>query len=223
VSPNRPILAVYGGTFDPFHIGHAAVCSAVLAEARVAELRLIPCSIPALKDGACATAAQRLQMLAQWQQDSPFRDRIQVDGQEIQRQGPSHTVDTLAALIAQRPEYRIVFVLGSDAWNSLPLWHRFKQLVSQVSFWVFSRSGADAIRYHPGLTPCHTKEDFFQAESGRFWIEQGVQIPLSSSELRQTDDFENWPVPLVIQNYIKEHNLYRKSAGLDKSERINDR
>jgi len=223
VSPNRPILAVYGGTFDPFHLGHAAVCAAVLAEAQVVELRLIPCSIPALKDSASATAAHRMQMLAQWQQASPFRAKIQVDGQEIQRQGTSYTVDTLAVLIDQWPAHRIVFVLGSDAWNSLPLWHRFEQLVSQVSFWVFGRSGAAAIRCHPELIPCRTKEDFLTAESGHFWIEQGVQIPLSSSELRQTDDFDNWPVPLVIQNYIKEHNLYRQSAGLDKSERINDR
>jgi len=223
VSPNRPILAVYGGTFDPFHLGHAAVCDTILAEPSVAELRLIPCSIPVLKDGATASAAQRLQMLAQWQQNSPFRARILVDGQEVQRQGPSYTVDTLAALRAQWPEQRIVFVLGSDAWNSLPLWYQFGQLVNQVSFWVFARSGAAAIRYHPELTACLTKEDFLKAESGRFWIEQGVQIPLSSSELRQTDDFDNWPVPLVIQNYIKEHNLYRQTAGLDKSERINDR
>ena len=223
MSPNRPILAVYGGTFDPFHLGHAAVCAAILAEAQVSELRLIPCAIPVLKEGASATAEHRLQMLVQWQQASPLRDRIQVDGQEIHRQGPSYTVDTIAALIAQWPEYRIVFVLGSDAWNSLPLWHRFAQLASQVSFWVFSRSGAAAIRSHPELIACGTKENFFKAESGRFWIEQGVQIPLSSSELRQTDDFENWPVPLVIQNYIKEHNLYRNSAGLDRSERINDR
>ena len=223
MSLNRPILAVYGGTFDPFHLGHAAVCNRVLAEPDVAQLRLIPCSIPVLKDGATANAEHRLRMLEQWQQASPFRARIEVDGQELQRLGPSYTADTIASLITQWPAHKIVFVLGSDAWNSLPLWHRFEQLASEISFWVFSRSGSDPIEYHQALTACSTQQDFLNAQAGHFWIEQGVQIPLSSSELRQTDDFENWPVPLVVQNYITEHNLYRKSAGLDKSERINDR
>ena len=66
VNPRDGLVVLYGGTFDPFHTGHEAICCKLLENPEVIELRLIPCAIPALKEKASASPEARLEMLSDW-------------------------------------------------------------------------------------------------------------------------------------------------------------
>jgi len=209
VSRKRPIMAVYGGTFDPFHEGHAAICEAVLATPHVSQLRIVPCYSPALKAQATAPAEHRLKMLDAWRAQRGDADKIVIDSMELQRKGASYTIDTVSALEAQYPEFDLFFVLGTDAWNSLSRWKQFEALIKAMSFWVFARAGESPIQDYSFIERCQHKQEFMDAGPNHCWIDCSVKVPLSSSELRNSKDYEQWPVPLTIKEYIQRNHLYR--------------
>lgn len=209
MSRSTELIAIYGGTFDPFHRAHAAICQAVLAQPEVSQLRLIPCYLPALKAEASVTAVHRLAMLENWRKTQVDFSRILLDDQEIQRGGASYTVDTIANIAEQNPGSRLIFVLGVDAWNSLRRWHRYEELLAQVSFWVFRRKGEADIMQYDELAECSSLAELFKAEPGRYWLDSSVDLAVSSTDLRASNR-KNADIPAEISDYIKEHQLYRE-------------
>lgn len=214
MSHSPKIMAIYGGTFDPFHSGHAAICDQVLTDPMIDQLRIVPCSVPALKSKAVTAANHRLTMLELWRQASVNAQRICVDDQELQRQGTSYTVDTITKLHHQYPTSKLIFVLGADAWNTLEQWHDYRLLASKVSFMVFTRHGEQEVKAIQGLSLCASKQALMNSRPGEYWIERTVDIPLSSSYLRQRNQVEGWSVPDVIKQYIKDHHLYQNEPDL---------
>src|SRR6185436_19909011 len=109
----RP-LAIFGGTFDPVHLGHLRVAWEV-AEALDAELRMIPAHDPWHRHGKppVASAEQRLRML---ELALEGQDRLVADGRELRRAGPTYTVDTLLELRVEiGPERPLALAIGADA------------------------------------------------------------------------------------------------------------
>ena len=100
----RRLVVCYGGTFDPIHTGHLDAALDVLARSDCDELRLVPAAEPALRERPGATAAQRLRMVglavAEARREGRGDARLSVDAIELDRAGPSYTVDTLEALRA---------------------------------------------------------------------------------------------------------------------------
>lgn len=202
------VVAIYGGTFDPFHRAHAAICHSVLSHSSVAQLRIIPCFIPALKSEASVSARHRIAMLEQWRAGQPDEKRVCIDDQEIKREGASYTVDTVTNIAAELTGSKLVFVLGTDAWNSLPKWHRYSELKKAVSFWVFRRQGEEEIAAHCEYHLCKSTDELFSAPAGSYFIDDSVNLPLSSSGLRAGKQGSE-QLPDQILNYINEHKLYR--------------
>ncbi|WP_196157069.1 nicotinate (nicotinamide) nucleotide adenylyltransferase [Reinekea sp. G2M2-21] len=209
MNPDKPIVAVYGGTFDPFHKGHEAVVDSVLSHPEIAQLRLIPCYLPALKAEASASAKHRLAMLAAWREAHTERERIAVDAIEISRSGPSYTIDTIEALQTCHPQWQILFVLGVDAWNSLPHWHRIDDLTQRVNFWVFNRAGEDRVIRHPDLRESNALSVLLTSSKGRFWLDPSVNKAVSSSAFRAQPHSEFRILPDSITNYVTTHGLYQ--------------
>lgn len=209
---NPEVRVIYGGTFDPFHLAHEAVCNAILAQPLVTELRLIPCAQPALKDSAAASAEARLAMLKQWQRGHSQTNRIVVDDQEIRRSGVSYTSETIAGLQQADDRSIWLFALGTDAWNSLPKWHHAEKLMQQLSFWVFRRQGEDGVKTHPGVR----EVDEFEAligKTSRYYVDGRVDMKLASSGLRQSDPSRLLQqTPSVISDYINLHGLYQNRS-----------
>lgn len=210
VSHKTPVMAIYGGTFDPFHLGHQAICEAVLQQTEVSQLRLIPCSLPALKADAHASAFQRLAMLQEWRKaQSPIiQQRIEIDDVELQRLGASYTIDTIKELATEFPEYRLIFVLGLDAWQSLARWHQSDALMHRVNFWVFARKGEANETMSHGLADCQSWSDLKQVNNGYYYFDANVQVELSSSQVRRNIQSSRELLPLPIAQYIKDHGLY---------------
>lgn len=210
MSHNRPVMAIYGGTFDPFHNGHQAICNVILSEDRVSQLRLIPCNVPALKPESSASAGHRLDMLQCWKESLPLKtsERIFIDAIELEREGPSYSADTIDNLQQQFPDFQLVFVLGADAWNSLLQWFRFDDLQQQVSFWVFSRKGDSPIQDIAGVENCKSFEELCVSGPQHRWIDERVQLDVSSTSIRNARENADDVLPEAILNYINERGLY---------------
>src|SRR5947209_4692483 len=114
-------LGIFGGTFDPIHLGHLAAAEEAAHRFELAQVLFVPAQHQPLKDeGPCASTAQRLAMLDLAIADNP---RFAVSPLELERPAPSYTVDTLRALRARHGEScEMYFLIGIDAINVLDRW-----------------------------------------------------------------------------------------------------
>ena len=135
----RP-LAIFGGTFDPVHLGHlnAAWEASELLDAPV---RLLPAAVPPHRNAPVASTEQRVAML-----EAALRgqSRLTLDTRELQRNGASYTIDTLVELRAEHATRPIVLLLGADAFAGLALWRRWRELLQLAHIGVMNRPGVEA-------------------------------------------------------------------------------
>ncbi len=133
----RP-LAIFGGTFDPVHVGHLRAAWEA-AEALDAEVRLVPAKIPPHRPQPVADAARRAAML---RAALAGQDRLQLDLRELDRDGPSYTFDTLTSLRAEFGDARpLMLLIGADAFAGLVSWHRWRELFELAHVCVLTRPG----------------------------------------------------------------------------------
>jgi nicotinate-nucleotide adenylyltransferase len=131
----RP-LAIFGGTFDPVHIGHLRAAWEA-SEALDAEVRIVPAKIPPHRPQPVASASERAAMLCA---ALAGQDRLRLDLRELEREGPSYTFDTLASLRAEFGDARpLVLLIGADAFAGLSEWHRWRELFGLAHICVLTR------------------------------------------------------------------------------------
>ncbi len=127
---NQPALAkpiaLLGGTFDPIHLGHLYIALKIQQTYDLAEVRFIPSAHPVHRDSPRASPEQRLTMLTYAIENEPT---LKVDDCEIQRKGPSYTIDTLEILRQKFPSTPLCLILGLDAWSGFSTWHRYEDIL----------------------------------------------------------------------------------------------
>ncbi|WEN16590.1 nicotinate-nucleotide adenylyltransferase [Rhodanobacter sp. AS-Z3] len=133
-------LAIFGGTFDPVHLGHLSVAWEA-AELLDAEVRLLPASVPPHRAAPVASAPQRAAIL---REALKGQSRLVLDTRELDRSGPSYTIDTLHELRAEQGDRPLVWLVGADAFAQLASWHRWRELFEVAHLGVLSRPGASA-------------------------------------------------------------------------------
>jgi nicotinate-nucleotide adenylyltransferase len=149
-------IGVFGGTFDPPHLGHLIVASAAFDALRLDRILFVPAAVPPHKLGmVIATAEQRLQMVRASVQGD---ERFQVDELELHRPGSSFTVDTLRALRETQPDSELFFLLGVDQLRELHTWREPEEISSLATLAVLSRGGdqpaqAGRYRFQPVAVP----------------------------------------------------------------------
>lgn len=134
-------LAIFGGTFDPVHLGHLSVAWEA-AELLDAEVRLLPASVPPHRDAPVASAIQRAAIL---REALKGQARLVLDTRELDRSGPSYTIDTLHELRAEQGDRPLVLLVGADAFAKLASWHRWRELFEVAHLGVLSRPGVSAV------------------------------------------------------------------------------
>ena len=198
-------LGVLGGTFDPIHLGHLLIAEEARERLGLDQVLFIPTGQPYLRPGSpVASAAHRLAMTRLGVADNPAFD---VSAVEVDRPGPTYTLDTLEALTQERGEgLQLFFVLGVDSARTLPRWHEPAQVLALCTPVVVLRPGAgewdpqelDAVS--PGV-------------SQRAVHLQGPQLGISGTELRRRiacgASVRYW-VPRPVEEYIAQHKLYRE-------------
>jgi nicotinate-nucleotide adenylyltransferase len=120
-------IGILGGTFDPIHFGHLRTALELCDALNLAQVRLIPCYQPVHRKLPAASPQQRLAMVKEAIAGEPA---LQVDTCEIDRQGPSYTIDTLQILSKNFPNTPLCMIMGIDALLSFSSWHRWEEILT---------------------------------------------------------------------------------------------
>ena len=132
-------IGLFGGSFDPVHVGHRALAMQAADQLQLDELRWIPAGQPWQKTGRqLASARDRAAMVALSLQGDP---RFRLDPSELRRTGPSYTIDTVMALREQAPRAQLFLILGQDQYARFHTWNSWRELLSQVTLAVTRRDG----------------------------------------------------------------------------------
>ena len=200
-------LGIFGGTFDPIHVAHLAVAQEAAESAGLERVVFVPAGEPPHKPGlVISAAAHRLAMVELAVAGNP---RFSVDRREIDRGGPSYTVDTLDALSAEavaagrRPDLRLI--LSAEAFLDLMTWREPRRVVELARLVVAPRDGYPAAG--PDFLARHLPD---LADRATFL--DAPRLRLSASELRRraaAGRSLRYLVPDAVAAYIGDHGLYR--------------
>ncbi len=143
-----PRIGIFGGTFDPIHNGHLQVADEVRRSLGLDRLLVVVANEPWQKQDRPVTPAEdRYAMVVAALSDHPGLEASRV---ELDRGGPSYTVDTVRELLAEEPDAELFVVVGADVVGGLASWHEEPALRELVTLAVVDRPGAEAVPTPPG-------------------------------------------------------------------------
>lgn len=187
-------LGVFGGTFDPPHLGHLVACSDAAQALGLSRVLWVPAAVHPLKLASVqAPPGARLEMARAAVEGDP---RFEVDALELERTGPSYTVDTLRELQARHPEAELYFLTGADNLRDLPRWKEPAQVARLARLVVVSRQGEGV---PPGLP--------YPAVAVPV-----TRVDVSSTEVRRrvrAGETIRYLVPEPVRAVIERRGLYR--------------
>ena len=196
-------IGIFGGSFDPPHLGHLILASEAHAQLKLARLLWVLTPVPPHKlNQPISSLDHRLAMVKlALKGESAFK----LSMIEVERSGPHYTLDTIRVFSKQYPNADLILLLGGDSLRDLPTWHRPADLVAACRQIGVMRRPGDSIdmasleKKIPGL---NSKVKFVEAPL----------LEIASSEIRRRAarglQFRYYLLPTVYQ-YIQEHNLYR--------------
>lgn len=206
-------LGLLGGTFDPFHVGHVDVARAALDAVGLDEVWIVPARMPPHRRTPHASAAHRFAMAALGVAAEP---RFRVSDLEMDREGPSYTVDTLDGFLASDAAvgHRVFFIIGADAFRDIAQWRAFPNVLDRCHFVVVSRPGVAATSLPPLLPAVRdrmvTTPSPIPARPSVLLVDTPT-APVSSTEVRRAHR-EGRPltdlVPAAVADYIQRQRLY---------------
>jgi nicotinate-nucleotide adenylyltransferase len=187
-------IGLFGGSFNPVHLGHLLIAQAALQELELSRLFFIPAAQSPFKpEGRLAPALERLRLL---RLALAGNDRCSLDEQEIHRGGVSYSIDTVREYERSWPEAELWYVIGGDHVPLLPKWREATELAARTQFAVVQRPGQPA----PFLPAP------FQGKPLRGW-----PLGISSSEIRERIRVGRpitWLVPRAVEEAIQNNRLY---------------
>ena len=205
---------VFGGTFDPVHIGHLRTALELKDYLGLDRMLLIPCGDPPHRDKPMTAARDRLAMLEL--AVGPEPDLV-ADSREIRRPGPSYSIDTLTELRAELGDTEpLCFCIGLDSLLSFNSWDRWRQFLDIAHLVVAVRPGwempqggeiADWVAAHHAAGP----EELANSPAGRILIEEMTLLPVSATRLRRSlakGESVRYLTPDSVIDYIRKRRLY---------------
>ncbi|MFQ5494866.1 MAG: nicotinate-nucleotide adenylyltransferase [Phycisphaerae bacterium] len=198
---------LFGGSFDPIHVGHLIIARAVAEHVRLDRLIFLPSARPPHKDGhQLADPVHRAEMV-----------RLAIDGEpglalddfDLQRTGPTYTIDTVDHFRSVLgPAAGLCWLIGADSLAELPTWHRVTELVDRCTVTTVARPGRDKIDW-PALRKTFTDEQIDRLRSG---VVPAPLIDVSATTIRHRigeGRSIRYLVPDAVRDYIERHRLYR--------------
>jgi len=197
-------LGILGGTFNPPHLGHLALARHAREELGLGRVLLMPARLspgkPAGEEPNSAHPAHRLEMC---RLAAAGVEGVGACALELERDGPSYTVDTLRTLHAEHPDTELTFILGADVARTLPSWHESGDLSALARFAVALRVGGRPI---VKAEPIGFPVNFLSMPVCN------VSSSLVRERARRGEPVEELVGPAVA-SYIAAHGLYRTTAG----------
>jgi nicotinate-nucleotide adenylyltransferase len=154
-------IGIYGGSFDPVHLGHLKLAREAVSELNFSKLVFVPSAQNPLKKESGAAAHERLILLRKALKGTGF----EVSDCEVRREGPSYTVDTLALFRRRYPSAILYFLAGTDAAASLKKWKDYRRVLKLGRFIVLTRPGG--AKTDPSLATDHLALDALPVSSSR--------------------------------------------------------
>ena len=203
-------IGIFGGAFDPVHFGHLRTAFEFLSLSRV---HWVPTGDPQHRERALASTTLRVQMLQAALAEAPH---FRLDTRELEREGPSYTVDTLHEFRAEYPEASLCLILGMDAFLSLPSWHRWQELTRLAHVVVAHRPGwqppsegrlAEWLSSVRTTDPAHLSAQ----PAGLVYVHAVTALEIASSELRRivlAGEDPRYLVPDSVRRIILETRCY---------------
>ncbi len=205
-------VGIFGGTFDPVHIGHLRVALELKEYLGLSVMHMIPAARPPHRDQPATSAEDRFAML---QRALANAAGMVADDREIRRQGPSYTIDTLAEFRREIGSEPLCLCIGMDALWGLSIWHRWRELLDFCHIVVAARPGWKLP--HSGeifeLVNEHRTavEDMMQHPHGHIAIVEMALLPISATGIRQAllrNSSIRYLVPEAVLDYIEASGLY---------------
>lgn len=196
-------IGMFGGSFDPPHLAHVALASAAVAQLQLDTLLIVPTGHAWYKERVLSAAEHRLAM-SRLAFDG--LERVQVDTRELDRPGPSFTIDTLEALQAENPGAQLYLIIGKDQFAAIQSWHRWQDLVRIAIICIADRT--DPARAEAGFDP--------QIQLTHPLVALQLPLmPLSATDIRRQISLGSTTpqglarlVPEPVARYIERHRLY---------------
>ena len=208
-------IGIFGGTFDPVHIGHLRTAYELLNRLDLEQIHFVPCRLPPHQKSPIASTDLRLAMLrGAVADDSDFI----VDERELNREGVSYSVDTLESFRGEFPERSLGLIVGMDAFLEFETWHRWQDILKLAHVIVARRPGTDVpdTGETGKLLARHGVEDWSvlqQEPAGRILVHAVTQLEISSSAIRKSVAAGGKPrflVPEVVAEIIEESGCYAR-------------
>jgi nicotinate-nucleotide adenylyltransferase len=209
MNSSRKQIGIFGGTFDPVHLGHLIVAEQCREQARLEEVWFVPAARPPHKSEQALTPfAQRVEMLSLAVAGYPA---FRVNELEQEREGPSYTADTLDILGQRYPDADLHLIIGSDCLPDLPGWHAPERIAARAGLLIVARPAWP-------LWPVDRLRAALRLPDGMELRQQVVHVPLieiSSRDLRRRRGEGRslrYLTPRAVECYIEAHRLYRPAS-----------
>lgn len=207
------MIALFGGTFDPIHLGHINMAKQCVEHLNLRNLQFMPCAIPAHKAVPGISNEDRIAML---QAAIETYDYFSLDLRELKRKGPSYSLLSLQELREEHPNDPILFLIGLDSFNTLDKWFEWQTITQLCHLVVFQRPNQN-MNLSPQLIEYKkqaltTSPDTLRLEcAGRLYFLPGKIMDIASSDIRQKlkkGQSCGELLPTAVSHYIGEQQLY---------------
>ncbi|OOG25885.1 nicotinic acid mononucleotide adenylyltransferase [Thioalkalivibrio denitrificans] len=216
------MILILGGTFDPVHFGHLRPALEIMECLGADEVRFMPCRIPPHRGAPAVSAAHRLAMVERAVQGQPG---FMVDRRELEREGPSYSVDTLESLRAEVGDQRpLCLMMGMDAFGGFRSWHRWQDILGLAHVVVAHRPGSPLRDPEDWISEAATEDPAILRDTpaGAVFFRSVTQLDISATAIRamlRRGESPRYLLPDSVLEYIRLQGLYADHPG-DRSARF---
>ncbi len=208
---------MFGGTFDPIHLGHIQTVAALQKDLKIDQIRWVLSAQPPHREQPQASIEQRLSMLEIALVDFP---NMVSDDIEVRRDKASYTIDTLIHFRQSYPEASINLIVGSDIMASFNSWHRYEEILNVANIIVMHRAGYPN-DINPVLQDAITEDwsEVIKTAFGNVFVYAAPPVPISATQIRKAiakaSDVQDSLNPDVYE-FIQQNHLYVSAKSPEK-------
>ncbi len=201
------MIGIFGGTFDPIHNGHLRTALDVQQSLGLHELRLIPLKDPPHREQPTCSPKLRLEMLRAAVANEP---KLKIDERELNRSGKSYSLLTLQSLREELGEVPICLIIGQDAFQGFPNWHKPDEILQLAHLVIMQRPGEKQSALYPERTT-DDPQQLHSLPAGKIYTQSVTQLEISSTGIRamlREGRSPRYLMPDAVLEIIQRDDLY---------------